>query len=156
MKWTILWVIALLTAVVVTVEAGGKYDNPGDKKRGLIEASGQSAPPLGWMHVQAALTGSDSTAFSPGFVFTEGEFYTTAACSVKFTSDPELVAIGWDTDVALDVFGSYHPRAGEAVRDTTFRYIPANASFTFRGRASQMIVEGAGTGNLDGTLWGNP
>ncbi len=134
----------------------GKYASQGDSRRASQVAVGQVAPALGWYNLSESLTGSSADTVKPGFVFNVVEFYTAAACSVKLTSDPALVALGWDTAVAVDTFYVGHPRAGEARRDTTFRYVPASSSFSVNARASMLIIKGGGTGNLDGAIWGNP
>ena len=88
------------------------------------------------------------------FNYVEG-FTTTAACSIAFTSDPAVTALGWDTAVAADTFLVGHPRAGESVRDTTYRYIPADSAFEIWGRASQLKVKGTGTGVYDAVVFFN-
>ena len=150
-RWALgLGIVALLAF------SGYKWSTTGDGQRTPQIAVNQVAPALGWKHVALATTSSSDTSITFGAIanLVTG-FSTTTACSIAFSVDPALVAYGWEKAAAADTFLAGHPRAGEAVRDTSYAFLPAGGSLDIPARFSLLKVKGTGTGKFNGTFWFN-
>lgn len=153
MRWNrhLLALVALAVVLLSSVAWSPPVSSPLDGTRNERTNLAQSGIPLGWKNFFIPLSGGLDTLCNAGAVFNVLWGYNPGAlCSLAVTSDPAMVAAGFDVSFGSDSLTSGYTASayvGQARRDSTYIPVPPGA-FSIPGRGSQFKVKGGSGGTL--------